>query len=64
MGFDRHESSVKFRIDRGVGIVANESAESCTCSSGATAIESIAEKASPANSLTRPCEPFVDGAAT
>ena len=64
MSLDRHESSVKFYIDWGVGIVANERAESCIRSSRAASIESIAEKASPANSLTRPCEPFVDGPAT
>ena len=63
MGSDPHEGSVKFSIKWGAGVVANESAEGCIGSSGAAAIESIPEKASPAYSLTRPCEPLVDGPA-
>ena len=63
MGFNRHESSVKFRIERGAGVVANEGTEGGFRSSGATTTEAIAEEASPANSLTRLCEPFIDGAA-
>ena len=64
MGLDRHESGAKFCIKWGVGVVANESAEGCIRSSRAATVESIAEKASPANPLTRLCEPFVDSVAT
>ena len=63
VGPDRHKSSVKFYVKRGMGVVTNESAECCIRSSRATTVESIAEEASPANPLTRPCEPLVDGAA-
>lgn len=62
MGFHRHKSSVKFRIEWRASVVANESAEGCIRSSRATTIESIPEKASPTDSLTRSSEPFVDGA--
>ena len=64
MGFDCHESSVKFRVKRGAGVVANEGTEGCIRSSRATAVEAVTEKASPANSLTCPCKPFIDGATT
>jgi len=62
MSFDRHESSVKLCIKWGAGVFANESAECGIRSSRAATAEPIAEKASPANSLARPCEPFVNGA--
>ena len=42
MGFDRHKSSVEFRIERGAWVVANESSEGGVRSSGATAVEAIA----------------------
>ena len=42
MGFNRHESSVKFWIKRGTGVVANESTESGVRSSGATTTEAVA----------------------
>ena len=62
MSFDRHKSSMEFRVKRGMGVVANEGTESGVGSSGTATVEAIAEKASPANSLTRSCEPLVDGA--
>jgi len=64
MGFDRDESSVKFCIKWGVGVVANESAESCVRSSRATAIEPIPEQAGPPDSLPCPREPLIDSAAS
>lgn len=63
MGFHSHKRSVKFYIERGTGIVANESTEGSVCNSGAATTEPIAEKASPADSLTCSREPFVDCAA-
>ena len=63
MGFYRHEGSVKFYIKWGAGVVANKSAEGRIRSSRAATVKSIAEKASPANPLTRFCEPFVDSMA-
>ena len=61
MGFYSHKSGIKFHIKRRAGVVANESAEGCIRSNGATSTKPVAEKASPADSLTRSCEPFVDG---
>ena len=63
VGFDRHESSVKFHIERGAGVVTNEGTEGCIRSGGTATAETVAEKAGPADPLTRPCEPLVDGAA-
>ena len=63
MSFHRREGSVKFWVEWGAGVVANESAEGRVRSSRAGTIESIAEKASPANSLTCSLEPLADGAA-
>ena len=63
MGFHRHESSVELLIKWGVGIVANESTEGRVHSSRTGTAESIAEKTSPANSLTCSLEPLADGAA-
>lgn len=60
MGFDRHESGAKLCIEGGAGIIANKSAEGCIRSSRAGTFESIAEKTSPTDPLTRFCEPFVD----
>ena len=63
VGSHCHESSTKLRIKWGAGVVANEGAESRVRSSTAGTAESIAEKAGPTDSLTRSCEPLVDGAA-
>ena len=41
MSFDRHESGIKFRIEWGVGVVANESTEGCIRSSRAATAETI-----------------------
>jgi len=60
--FNCHESGVELWVKWGAGVVANESAEGCVHSSRAATAESIAEKASPANSLACPCEPLADGA--
>ena len=62
VGLDRHESSVKFHIERGAGVVANEGTEGCIRSGRTATTEAVAEKAGPADSLTRPREPLVDGA--
>jgi len=62
VGSHCYESSTKFRIKWGAGVVANEGAEGRVRSNTTGAAESIAEKAGPTDSLTRPCEPFVDGA--
>lgn len=62
VSLDRHESSVKFRIKRRAGVVANKGTEGGVRSSGAATTKAIAEKAGPADSLTRSCEPLVDGA--
>ena len=64
VSFDRHESSVKFHIERGAGVVANEGTEGCIRSGRTATTEAIAEKAGPADSLTRPCEPLVNGTAS
>ena len=63
VSFDCYECSVKFRIKWGAGVATNESAEGCICSSRAATAETIPQKASPANSLACPCEPFIDSAA-
>ena len=63
VGFHCYESSTKLWIKWGVGVVANKGAEGSVRSNAARAAESIAEKASPTNSLTRSREPFVGGAA-
>jgi len=63
VGFHPHESSTKLWIKWGAGVVANEGAEGCVRSSRAGTAKSIAENASPTDSLTRSCEPLVDGAA-
>ena len=61
MGFDPHKSIVELDVKRGAGVITNESAE-CSIRSDRTATtETITKKASPADSLTRSCEPFVDG---
>lgn len=62
MSFDCHKSSIEFRIERGTRVVANEGTEGGIRSGRAATVEAIAEKAGPANSLTRPCEPLIDGA--
>ena len=62
VGFDRHKGSVEFHIKRGAGVVANERAEGRIRSGRAATAKTIAEKASPANPLTCPCEPLVDSA--
>jgi len=63
VGFHCHESSTKLWIKWGVRIVANEGAEGGVRSNRAGTVESIAENTSPTDSLTRFCEPLVDGAA-
>ena len=60
---NRDKSSVKFCTERGAGVIANESAEGCIYSRRAGTVESVADKAGPADSLTRSCEPLVYGAA-
>ena len=64
MSFNRHKGRVKLDVKWGAGVITNESAECSICGSGAATVESITEKASPANSLTRSCEPLVDGSST
>ena len=61
MGFDPHKSIVELDVKWGTGVITNECAECSICSNRTTTTEPIAEKASPADSLTRSCEPFVDG---
>jgi hypothetical protein len=63
VGLDRHESSVKFHIKRGAGVVANEGTEGRIRSGRTATAETVAEKAGPADSLTRSREPLVNGAA-
>ena len=63
VGFHCHKSSTKFWIKWRARVVANEGAEGRFRSDRAGAVEPIAENASPADSLTRFCEPLVDGAA-
>ena len=63
VGFHCHESSTKLWIKWGAGVVADEGPEGRVRSSRAGTAESIADNASPTDSLTRFCEPLVDGAA-
>lgn len=64
MGFNRHKGRRKFDVKWGIGVITNESAECSIDGSGTATVESITEKASPANSLTRSREPLIDGSST